>query len=120
MQSVPVRRSTDNDVSGHFFPQYLFILPVSPLSTFTFLIERVFNSKTYLATVDWNTQKPMGRPLSGQPFWDCFGGRFIFCRWCNISGGEQVAADSLVFPNKGSLKKSVKSPKGGEVGQCKK
>ena len=56
---MPVRWSTGNDVSGHYFHHHFFssrFPPVFSLSLSTFLIEGVLESKKYFSKVDGSTQ----------------------------------------------------------------
>ena len=72
LQSVAVRRSTRNDVSGHYFHCFFslpFFPPFPPLSPFS--KKECSDWKTYLAKVDRSGQKQRCRPLSRpcRPFW---------------------------------------------------
>ena len=96
LQSVAVRRSTGNDVSGHYFRHYFLLFFFhffffSPPSR-PFLIEGVLVSKNLFSesclkwpiTLGWTPfQTPSA--ILGPP-----GGHFGFCRRCGVAGGERV------------------------------
>ena len=67
----PFRRSTGNDVSGHYFHHYFFPLFFSPSSPF--LIEGVLGSKNLFSESDSKCQTP------SDIFWSP-GAHFGFCR----------------------------------------
>ena len=71
LQSVAIRRSTGNEVSGLLFSQFFFFLVQVFLRRDLFSWKECSDQKTYFANDDGSAQKPRGRPLSRprRPFW---------------------------------------------------
>ena len=88
LQSVAVRRSTGNDVSGHYFHSY---------SSFHFFFSFATFSHRRSARIKkliWQKWLEMANNLGLDPSSDPVGhfgatwGHFGFCRQCGVAGGE--------------------------------